>query len=269
MGLPSTQGGLLPGRGQEQCRKIEETSFWFNHRNDVIASVVLRFSPRDTLFDIGGGNGYVSLGLQRAGVSSVVVEPGPCGARNALERGISAVIQSTLEDAGFRSGSMGAAGLFDVLEHVEDDSAFLREIHRCLRPGGCLFVTVPAFPALWSAEDDAAGHFRRYSLASLERTLQAAGFIVRYRSYFFSILVLPVILLRTLPYRVGLRKGFSLETVEKEHAAGSGRFGTILDAALKLELAWIRHGRRLPAGTSCLPVAARPAPGRSCHDSAA
>ena len=54
-----------PPDGNEACFAIEDGSFWFKHRNSCIASIVRNFPPENegTIFDIGGGNGYVSLGL--------------------------------------------------------------------------------------------------------------------------------------------------------------------------------------------------------------
>ena len=67
------------------------------------------FRPKGAIFDVGGGNGYVAMALQRSGIDAVVVEPGP-GALNAKQRGLRLVIQSTLEDAGFKNESITAFG---------------------------------------------------------------------------------------------------------------------------------------------------------------
>lgn len=82
------------------------------------------FSPPGAVFDIGGGNGFVALGIKNAGREVVLVEPGPEGVRNARVRGLTTIICSTLEDAGFLKHTIPAIGIFDVLEHVEDDTAF-------------------------------------------------------------------------------------------------------------------------------------------------
>src|SRR5271170_4405432 len=115
-----------PAAGNEACFEIEDHSFWFRHRNRCIATVVRGFPPAGALFDLGGGNGFVSLCLQKAGWQSVVVEPGSVGAINARKRGLENVICATLEDADFRAHSLPAAGLFDVLEHIDGDGQFLR-----------------------------------------------------------------------------------------------------------------------------------------------
>ena len=176
-----------PGDGHASCLAVEESSFWFNHRNRVITSVVQAHRPTGPIFDVGGGNGYVSLALQNAGLDTVVVEPGADGAHNARQRGLNTVVQATLEDAGFAGGTLAAIGLLDVLEHIDDSVGFLHTLHRQLQPAGNLYLTVPAYSFLWSAEDEKAGHYRRYTRGSLAAELAQGGFELTYASYFFLV----------------------------------------------------------------------------------
>jgi SAM-dependent methyltransferase len=244
-----------PEHGNELCFSLEENSFWFRHRNNVIVSVVQRFPPSGSLFDIGGGNGYVAAGLERAGFPTVVVEPGRAGAENACRRGLRNVICATFDAAGFMPGTIDAVCLFDVLEHMRDDSAFLASLRQHLRPGGRIYLTVPAFQFLWSREDDDAGHFRRYTRRSLAEVLRSAGFQVEYTTYFFWFLPLPVWLLRVIPSRLGWRSNPSLESTKREHTVGGGLTGRLVEWALSRELAWLTRGRTIPFGGSCLAVA--------------
>ena len=64
----------------------------------------------------------------------------------------------------------------NVLEHIEDDGAAVRQILDRLKPGATLFVYVPAFNFLRSGMDDLVGHHRRYTRQSLATVLEAAGF---------------------------------------------------------------------------------------------
>jgi SAM-dependent methyltransferase len=144
-----------PVDGNQACFQIEESSFWFNHRNACIAAAVQQFPPHENgpIFDIGGGNGFVSLGLMRAGFESILVEPGPSGASNGKARGVPTVICATTSGAGFKRSSLPAIGLFDVIEHIDNDLDFLKSMRKLLQPSGRLYATVPAYSALWSLED--------------------------------------------------------------------------------------------------------------------
>lgn len=147
-------------------------------------------------------------------------------------------------------------GLFDVVEHIEADLSFLKSIHTLLQTQGHVFISVPAYQALWSKEDDDAGHFRRYTRANLEQKLRDAGFEIVYSTYIFSLLILPVFLFRTIPSRLGLHhKAGQSATHQKEHAKPGGLSQQVLNAIWRFELKKIQQGRSLPFGGSVLVVA--------------
>lgn len=243
-----------PQDGNEACLNIEDNSFWFGHRNNVIISLVKAFSPRGTVFDVGGGNGYVAMALQNAGIDTVLIEPGPLGARNAKTRGLKVVIHATLEDCEFRDETIPAFGLFDVLEHIENDLEFLKRLCRQLLPKGYLYVTVPAYNFLWSIDDDYAQHYRRYTAHTLAERLQSAGFTVRYCSYFFCVLVPAIFVFRSIPSRFRVRRSIDFRSINQEHAEPAGITGFLLRHSLAYELERIKKRRCLPIGTSCVAV---------------
>ena len=72
----------------------------------------------------------------------------------------------------------GLVVALDVMEHVEDDSAFAAGLFAATAPGGRLLLTVPAFAALWDRHDEVNHHFRRYTPASLRARLEGAGFVL-------------------------------------------------------------------------------------------
>jgi SAM-dependent methyltransferase len=94
-----------------------------------------------------------------------------------------ATVQSSGESLPLGNGVYDAALALDVLEHIDDEAA-ARELARVLRPGGLLFVTVPAFSFLWGVRDIEAGHRRRYRRAGLERLLRGAGLTVEESGYY-------------------------------------------------------------------------------------
>lgn len=250
------QAVSYPEEGNDACFQIEDSSFWFKHRNACIAAAVRNYPPRghEPIFDIGGGNGFVSMGLERAGFKTALVEPGLRGASNAKQRGLQTVICATTTSAGFRKSMLEAVGLFDVIEHIDDDLQFLREMRGLLKPGARLYATVPAYPMLWSGEDEEAGHFRRYTRASIERVLERAGFSVDYSTYIFRFLPLPILLLRALPYRLGIGRSVGARDPASDHQAGGGLMASLLGS----EIRNIEGRRRMSFGGSCL-LAARAA----------
>lgn len=65
--------------------------------------------------------------------------------------------------------------LLDVLEHVEDDRAFLAaRVETCAR-GGHILLGVPAWPALYTSHDAGLGHLRRYRPAAAAALARDAG----------------------------------------------------------------------------------------------
>ena len=260
---PQEVATSYPADGNSDCFAVEDGSFWFKHRNTCIAEVASAFPPADNgaIFDIGGGNGFVSKGLINAGFTVVLVEPGRTGVTNAKKRGITNVICATSQTAGFREKSLSAAGLFDVLEHIEDEQAFLRSIHALLKDAAPLYLTVPAYNFLWSHEDVAAGHFRRYTLKQLTAVLKSAGFELLYASYIFRFLPLPIFMLRAIPWHLGLAKPtHDSDKTKQEHAAPNGSAVHILNRLLSAEIANIRNQKTMHCGGSCLMVARKSTP---------
>lgn len=119
-----------------------------------------------------------------------------------MVRGVQQVVCATTHAAGFGEGSMPGIGVFDVVEHIEDDEGFMRHLHDLLEPGGMLYLTVPAYRLLWSDADDYGGHFRRYSKRGLKALCEVAGFDVQFLTGIFVWLIAPILLFRSLPYRL-------------------------------------------------------------------
>jgi SAM-dependent methyltransferase len=97
--------------------------------------------------------------------------------------------------------------LMDVLEHVEAADTLLRSLLAVAKPGALFFITVPADPALWSAHDDAAGHWRRYTTESLRQLWASLPVRERLLSGYNARLYWPVRILRGVTARLGRRYG--------------------------------------------------------------
>jgi len=112
--------------------------------------------------------------------------------------------------------------LLDVIEHIGDDSGFLRQLwnNPYLSGNTHVIITVPAFPGLFSSHDLLLKHYRRYTRKSLEKTLRLSGCQSPESGYFFFVLLFPRI------FRLYLEK---LKLV-KPSANGIGQWqrGTLL-----------------------------------------
>jgi SAM-dependent methyltransferase len=247
-----------PEEGSSMCLEIEDGSYWFQHRNKCIIELVKKNSSGKTFFDIGGGNGFVALGLQKSGIETVLIEPSIVGVKNGKARGLNNLVCSTLQDASFKLNSIPAIGVFDVVEHIEKDDDFLKQMHDYLEPGGKLYITVPAYKFLWANEDDYSGHYRRYTISKLTKQLQNLGYEINYSTYLFSPLVMPVFLFRSLPSKLGFNK--NVEDVEKyksEHGNQEGFLTKIIKKILNKEYEKISKGLSVSFGSSCLVVASK------------
>jgi len=257
--LVSSQNRSLayPTDGNSSCFDLEDASFWFQHRNECITWLVKRFPPTGTILDVGGGNGFVTKRLLDEGFDAALLEPGPVGAFNGkVFRGIPTVICSTLEDAGFPKACIDAIGCFDVLEHIENDHLCLEQIHAVLRPRGLLYATVPAHNWLRSLSDDTAGHYRRYTRKSIIAALPD-GFDLIYFTYLFSALILPILLVRTMPYVLSPSRKRCILSSSSEHGTEGGLTVELLKGLLKREYRRIEKGRVKSCGSSCMFVARR------------
>lgn len=238
--------------GHAHSYEMEENSFWYQHRNNILLSVINRF-PSEWLLDIGGGTGFVSAFLQKNDIPTVLLEPVKQGALLSKQRNVKQVICGKLEDVDFYPGSIPAIALFDILEHIEDDLPFLESCNKILQDDGRIYITTPAYQHLWSDFDKRVGHYRRYNIPRLKQLLNKAGFDVEYSSYFFYLLP-PFIWL----FRVLVKRNYHQDSVvkkQRDHGLKMGILSRIVSFFLKLEYKIIHSKGRVRFGSSCLLVA--------------
>lgn len=90
------------------------------------------------------------------------------------------------------NGSVDTIICLNVLEHLQDDIAALKRMYEILRQQkGVVLLMVPAHQWLYGSMDRQAGHFRRYTSASLSNKLQQAGFEILRLYHFNTFGVLP------------------------------------------------------------------------------
>ena len=172
-----------------------------SHRyNDFLIRQVLRHAgDARRAIDLGAGIGYFSKAVRDRGLEVICVEPDEGLGRRLREEGF--LCHTSIEQ--FIPASLEYVFSLNVLEHVENDLGMLRLLFSRLKPGGTLYLYLPAFHLLFSSMDRKVGHYRRYRLAPLATLLACAGFEICEARYVDSLGFFVTLLYRM----VGSRRG--------------------------------------------------------------
>jgi len=219
---------------------------WELSRARAIERLVQDYGPKEPadILDYGCGDGFTGRRLsERFGSRRYVgfdahLSSEQCAAWSSSDGRFSFVNTAPPEGDRF-----DVVLICDVIEHVEDPQVLLGAASGRLRAGGAMFVTVPAFQALFSDHDRALKHFRRYSLAELLGVLTDARLEVGASGYLFGSLLLP----RALGVaRENLRRTSAPETADQ---SGIGRWkgGPVLTRSLTTILDFDNGAMRLLA----------------------
>src|SRR5947208_10726643 len=152
--------------------QLEDHHWWFQGRIHLMRRMVEKYSPQGLkrqprLLDLGCGTGLFVTEQNRNKLAF-----GLDFSKEALKftrtRGAAGLVCADSQMMPFESESFDIVTAFDLIEHVERDDALIAEAYRVLRPGGVLFVAVPAHPYLLGEHDDALHHKRRYGWSQLD-----------------------------------------------------------------------------------------------------
>ena len=165
-----------------------------NYNRYLASLVAAQVKVGDKVLDFGAGAGTFALPLIEQGVDIVCVEPDPDLKAHLQWSG--ATVYASLAE--INKESVGLVYTLNVLEHVHDDTATMRELADKIKPGGRLLVYVPAFDVLYSAMDRKVGHVRRYRRAALVDLVTATGLRVIEAKYADSLGFVAALLYRVL-----------------------------------------------------------------------
>ena len=178
----------------ERMYRLEDSYWWFVGRHKLIESLLRSAygapdNPESNLrlLDIGCGTGAMSARLARWG-KVVSADFSPLALQFSRRRGLHHLVGADAMNLPFQPNQFDVLVAMDMLEHLPDDNAALREFYRVLKPGGRVFATVPAYMHLWSDHDVALMHHRRYLRPELAERFGAAGFTVEKLSHTMSLL---------------------------------------------------------------------------------
>ena len=232
--------------------RVEDSHWWFVGRRAILESFLETIvqSPNAKtqslkILDVGCGTGANLEMLANFGEAE-----GVDVSDDALEfcsaKGLKAH-KGLAEKLPFADESFDVATALDVVEHLDDDIAGLREMHRILKKGGKTLIFVPAFMWLWGVQDDVSNHRIRYTKKQIVERLEKAGFEIERATYANWTFFAPILGGRTLMKITGIKP-------ESENnvnvSALNGIFGKIFSA----EKHWLKR-RDFPFGVSIVVVA--------------
>ncbi len=231
-----------------ELENYEKTYFWFSARRDLIYWLVSKyFSGIKSYCEIGCGGGFLLSGLRRILpktdiYGTEIFISGLKIARKRFAEGI--FFQSDILNFPYLE-EFDLIGVYDVIEHIEDDTRAIQSIYNALKPGGGVIITVPQHKWLWTKNDEYSCHKRRYSRKDLIKKCSLAGFdIVRVTS--FTSLLLPAFIVNCLLNR---NKTMDQQTISEQF-----RINPILNGFFalmcQLELALTKSGVNFPFGGS-------------------
>ena len=201
-----------------------------------LAALRRMLPPQDPscILDVGAGSGFFATSLLQStnARAAICVDPGYPENCDATRMGKPLLFRRSID-----SSDADLVLLMDVIEHVEDDVGLVREYVNRVPTGTRFIVAVPAFNALWSGHDVFLGHFRRYTLASIEHVVRAGGLTIECGCYFYAS-VLPVVALSRIASRIAQRDAVRSQMRE---------FGPLLNAmfwaACRAEFLFFRANR--------------------------
>ena len=232
--------------------RVEDSHWWYIGRRAILESFLQEIinNPKSKiqnpkLLDVGCGTGGNLEMLEKFGRAE-----GVDVSDDALEfcklKGLK-VHKGLAEELPFDDESFEIVTALDVVEHLDNDVAGLKEMHRVLKTGGKSLIFVPAFMWLWGVQDDVSNHRIRYTKSQITERLEKAGFEIERATYANWTFFAPILAGRTLMKVTGIKP-------ESENnvniSALNGVFGKLFGA----ERFWLKNFN-FPFGVSIVIVA--------------
>lgn len=181
---------------------VEDEHWWHRQKRRFIHTLIKKYAPnKGKSLDVGCGGGkliqeLIALKWQAEGADYVTIE--------GRKRGLAIKkVNLQTQPLPFAANRFHLVTCLDTLEHMQSDRHLVKEMIRICRPGGIIIISVPAYQWLFSYWDKMLGHFRRYNSRLLEKTVKLAGVKLVFISYYFSYLLMPAIIIRSIKKLTG------------------------------------------------------------------
>lgn len=242
----------------DKLDRLEDRMWWFAATHANLLMLARRFGTSTMphrILDAGCGTGGLLAKLSAGSDANTVIgiDADEAACVRARVKSARPVCRGSVNALPFLDAAFSAIFSADVLCHRDvDEVEALRQLRRCLAPGGILVVNLPAYRWMLSHHDAAVYNVRRYTCRGAAQLLRDAGFRVLYASYWNVVL---------FPLMVIARKFLPSRTAASDVRAYSAPMEALGRAATSLERYLLRAGWRFPFGGSLVAVAGKPAEG--------
>ncbi len=234
--------------------RLEEDHWWFSARRDMIYKLIKNYHRDSEILEIGCSGGPLIKFLKGQGFNNIQgIDINEAAIEICKQKGINNVRVADARKTGFKDQQFDIVIASDVLEHIKDEAEAASEWRRILKPGGKLFIFVPAFKFLWSKHDEVNCHYRRYTKSALINVLGGYGFKINRSSYWNICLFLPVAIIRILQRVFAMKTRKTGDQLQETNPVINKIFGYLLRFENKL----LASGINYPFGISVFAVAER------------
>lgn len=236
--------------------QLERKNWWFTIRRKILSERIDHLLKHPTnlhSLNVGAATGTTSDMLSRFGeVMSIEYDADCCQFTQAFLT--SPIIQGSITDLPFENDSYDLVCAFDVIEHVSDDQKAVDELFRVCKPGGHIAITVPAYAFLWGPHDVINQHYRRYTMKKIHTLLVNHQGSIVYKTYFNSILFIPIAIFRLLSAGLNVFKNKKEEKGVSDHEVfgTAGFFNKFLGGLFNIDYYLLKCGFRFMTGVSIM-----------------
>ncbi|MFY8160822.1 MAG: class I SAM-dependent methyltransferase [Candidatus Kapaibacteriota bacterium] len=243
--------------------QIESNYFWFLSRNAIVYNAFKKICnlniennknsnnlKQTNVLDIGCGTGGFASMLDQNGYNVHCLDTEPIALEYCKKRGLTNLYNCYINELKSKIDKnlvFDTAFALDVIEHIEDDKAAIKDIYDLLPQNGYFVTTVPAYQWLWSEHDKIHMHYRRYTKNEYVELLKSQGFHIKYDSY-FNTLLFPAVVAKRFLDKLTNKK--STDPVDKVSESMNKLLRNIFDKELSLI-----PNIKLPFGLSIIVIA--------------
>lgn len=219
--------------------------FWYRARRKLVDLILRKYGIKKMLIlEIGCGAGSQLETLSKNGNKVVGSDINIKALGEAKKRGFEVFYQDIEKDIESNL-QYDVVCAFDVLEHIKNDEAVLKNIYKLLKKDGFFIFTVPAFQSLFSSHDIYMNHRRRYSRKELKHKLLNNNF-KPLDLYYWNSILFPLISLKRLLSKKSRPKS---DAVRLPKILNLFLFGILM-----AEVQLIRINIRIPFGLSIVGI---------------